>query len=315
MRLRSSSRSLLVLSAWLGMVPFCAGVGEATAQPLGLPQSDPTLLAATPGITALSGRVLDAGGHPLALVRVVDNATSTETDAQGRFLLAPVLVGKSVVQIDGRHVGSGKAAVDYGFYEVQATAASGKTTQLGFNSWLTPIDHSHDVTIASPTTRETVISTPAIPGLEIRLAAGVVVRDAQGQAVTRIGITPMPPDHQPFPGPKNADQRMAFTIQPGPACLYTPAGGIGYARIVYPNYHHYLPRAREGFLRYEPDEHGWRVYGAGSVSVDGSQVIPDRDTVVTDFGSAECDPQTRSHPLIIVKPPQPVSPPIMKVSP
>jgi hypothetical protein len=295
MQARASTDVLNGLCGLLAVLTTASAISPAAAQ-----SAAPALLQAPAGITAIAGRIADANGVGLAGVRVADNAASTATDALGRFLLAPVVVGKSVVQIDGRKVG--RVPVDYGFYEVQALAESGRTTPLGFTSYLTPLDHTHDVTIASPTVGETVVRTPAIANLELHIAAGTVVHDAQGHVVTQIGITKVPANRQPFPGPKDPNQRVAFTIQPGAACLDTAAGGIGYAWIVYPNYHNQLPRAREGLERYEPDQHGWRVYGAGSVSADGRQVIPDRNAVITDFGSAECDPKTRSSPLIIPVP-------------
>jgi hypothetical protein len=84
-------------------------------------------------------------------------------------------------------------------------------------------------------------------------------------------------------------------MQPGAACLYGPKGGVGTARMVFPNVEHELPRARATLWRYEPDGNGWAAYGMGTVSQDGRQIIPDAGVVITDFGSAECDPATRTH--------------------
>lgn len=286
---------MVMLSTAAALATMLVASRAVSAQP------EPAALVAGHGITALSGRIVDASGAGLARVRVVDNATSTYTDAQGRFLLAPVPVGKSVVQIDGRHVKNGTGP-DYGFHEIRAVAKSAETTPVGFTSWLSPIDHAHDITVASPTTQETVLRTPAIPGLEIHIAPNTVIRDAEGKIVTRIGITALRPDKQPIALPDHVAMPLAFTVQPGAACLYTPSGGISYARVIYPNLDHQLPRARLSFWRYEPDANGWRIYGAGTVSDDGTQVVPDRNTVMTDFGSAECDPATRSRPLIIAVP-------------
>jgi len=249
-------------------------------------------LKAAEGVTAISGRVVDVNGRSLAGIRIIDNATSTVSDASGRFLLAPVVTGPSVVQIDGSEAGS----TDYGRYEIRGFAVAGKTTPLEFTSWLSPIDHTHDTTIASPTTSEAIIRTPAIPGLEIRVASNTVIRDAQGKVITELGITSLPPGRQPYALPATIWMPLAFTVQPGVTCLYTPSGGIAYARIFYPNVTKQLPGARVRFWRYEPDANGWRVYGVGRVTANGSQIEPDRNTIITDFDSAECDPNTRSKP-------------------
>ena len=57
------------------------------------------------------------------------------------------------------------------------------------------------------------------------------------------------------------------------------------AWIVYPNYYGLPPGARRDFWHYEPDE-GWYVYGQGTVTADGSQVVPDRRTRIDSFTGA-----------------------------
>jgi hypothetical protein len=138
------------------------------------------------------------------------------------------------------------------------------------------------------------VRTPAIPDLELRIAAGVVIRDADGREMRRVGITAVPPDRTPVPLPKSFDLPTFFVIQPGAACLYDAKGGIGTATMLFPNFAKELPRARATLWRYEPDANGWTPYGQGTVSSDGRQVIPDPGVVVTDFSSAECDPATRT---------------------
>jgi hypothetical protein len=122
----------------------------------------------------------------------------------------------------------------------------------------------------------------------------VVIRDVDGHEVRRVGITAVPPDRTPVPLPANFNLPVFFVFQPGAACLYDAAGGIGTATLVFPNFAKELPRARSTLWRYEPDGNGWTVYGRGTVSGDGRQVIPDPGVVITDFSSAECDPATRT---------------------
>jgi hypothetical protein len=292
-RMSSVALAAIVIAAW-------AGLGEA-----GKAGEFVEPLKAAVGITAMSGRVLNEAGAPLVGVRVTNNATSTQTDAQGRFLLAPVPVGDSVVQIDARHAGAGGTS-DYGFYELHAESEPGMTSVINFPASLTAIDHTHDVTFPSPTVADVVVSSPALPGLELVIPRGTVIRDAEGNLVTRVGITVVSPQRTPYPMPAGVNIPFAYTIQPSGACLYDTKGGIGYARIIYPNVFNHLPRARETFWTYEPDRAGWRAYGYGQVSPDGTQVIPDRDTVITDFYSAECDQATRTHRLVLpTAPPRP----------
>jgi hypothetical protein len=78
------------------------------------------------------------------------------------------------------------------------------------------------------------VTTPHIPGLELHIPAGTMIRDVDGQVVTSISITPIPVDRPPFPLPPAAEVPIYFTIQPGLATLSSkatpwPAG----ARLIY----------------------------------------------------------------------------------
>lgn len=245
------------------------------------------------GVTALSGQVVDLDGRGLAGVELSVGSSRTRSNDQGRFLLTYVIPGKAVLEIDGRRAGP-KRDDDYGYYQARVEAVPGRTTVMPYRHWLPRIDHSHDVTIPSPTRSEVVVKTPAIPDFELRIPAGTVIRDVDGKIVRRIGITAVPPDRTPIPLPDNVEIPTFFTIQPGAACLYDAAGGIGTATIVYPNFDKELPKARAMLWRYEPDANGWTTYGIGTVSADGRQIVPDAGAVLTDFYSAECAPSTRS---------------------
>src|SRR5262249_50375659 len=258
------------------------------------------------GVTSFSGQVVDLNGHGLPGVELMVGASRTLSDDNGRFLLTYVTPGKTVLQIDGRRAGA-KREVDYGYYQARVEAVAGQTTVLPLKSWLPRIDHSHDVTIASPTPTEVVVRSPQMPDFELRIAPGVVIRDVDGQVVTRVGITPVPSDRAPVPVPEHFEVPTIPIIQPGAACLYDARGGVGIARMIFPNFAHELPRARANLWRYEPDGNGWTPYGMGTVSADGRQVVPDAGVVITDFASAECDPATRSRQPLPVR--QHVHPP------
>ncbi|MBL8212614.1 MAG: hypothetical protein JNK87_18010 [Bryobacterales bacterium] len=49
---------------------------------------------------------------------------------------------------------------------------AGRTNVLPYTIWMTTIDRGQEVTIPSPTTRDTVITHPRMKGLELRLPAG-----------------------------------------------------------------------------------------------------------------------------------------------
>jgi hypothetical protein len=81
------------------------------------------------------------------------------------------------------------------------------------------------------------VTSPTMPGLELRLPAGTVIRGEDHEVVTAVSLTPIPLDRTPFPLPQNATFSMFFTIQPGGAYLSTP-GPIRGGWLVYPNVNH-----------------------------------------------------------------------------
>jgi hypothetical protein len=60
-----------------------------------------------------------------------------------------------------------------------------------------------------------VITNPHIPGLEVHLPPGTVIRDDDGQTVTELSLTPIPVDRPPFALPPGVTVPVFFTVQPG----------------------------------------------------------------------------------------------------
>jgi hypothetical protein len=184
-------------------------------------------LEARPGVTALAGQVLRLDGRPLADVTLTMDGHSTRSDRTGRFLLRldSLASGEHELLIDARTANRPRRT--YGVFEARVTMTAGRTTTLPFTIWSPVLDTVHQVTIPSPTKTETVITTPLIPGLELHLPAGTVIRDHDGAVVRTIGITPIPVDRPPFPMPADAEFPVFFTIQPGGAYLHSYGASKG----------------------------------------------------------------------------------------
>ena len=240
-------------------------------------------LHALPGVTALAGQALRLNGAPLAGVTLTFGGRSAQTDETGRFLISSLPAGTDVLSIDGRS--ASKPGRAYGYFEVRVDVVAGKTNVLPFKIWMTKLDQAHAVSFPSPTTKETLISTPEIPGLEVRLPAGTVIKDSDGKVVTQLSITAIPVNRPPFPLPAGVEVPLYFTVQPGSSYIF-PSG----ARIIYPNYTHLAPGTRANFWDYDPDQKGWFIYGHGTVTPDGKQVVPDPGVVVWEFTGAMLSP-------------------------
>ena len=252
-------------------------------------------LQAQRGSTALAGQVLKLNGEPLQHVTLEIGNRRAQSDSTGRFLLTDIPAGHQVLVIEGATAGiNGKK---YGRFEFGDEVKSGVTNKLDFRIWMTPLDVAHEITIPSPTTKEIILTTPTMPGLELRLPAGTVITDANGKVVRKITITPVPLDRPPFPLPFVVVPTY-FTVQPGGAYISVNGNGAKGARLFYPNTEHKNPGVPYAFWNYSADHNGWFVYGEGRVSKDRTQVVPDPGVVIYDFsgamvGSGNAGPNTQ----------------------
>ncbi|GAA2532014.1 RHS repeat-associated core domain-containing protein [Winogradskya humida] len=242
------------------------------------PKSAPASPKAPAGVTALSGRILTLDDKPLANVTVTVEGVTGRSDAGGQFLLQGLKPGHRVLRVDGATASS--AGRTFGLHDIGVDVDAGRTTVLPYTIWLSKLDTGHTVKFASPTAKEVTIATPDIPGLEVKLPAGTVVRDVNGKVVTELGITAIPVDRTPFPLPRSQVPSY-FTVQPGSSYVF-PEG----ARVIYPNFTHDAPGARMNFWHYDPAGKGWFVYGKGKVTGDGKRVEPDKGTEVYQFTGA-----------------------------
>ena len=225
------------------------------------------------GETAIAGQILRLNGQPLPGVVISAGGRSTRSDQHGLFLLRGVAPGSQVLTVDGSVPDCDGA--EYGYYEINVDAQPWQTTVLPFSIWLPKIDVANAVTLAAPTTNDVVITHPQMPGLEVRIPAGTLIRDRAGRIVTRVSITPIPVDRAPYPMPEFAEFPVYFTLQPGNARLEGADGRPRQAQVVYPNYAKFATDDRIVFWSYDASEREWHPYGMGRVSADETRILPD----------------------------------------
>ncbi len=233
------------------------------------------------GATGISGQALVIDGTPLAGVTLEVQGTGkqTKTDHTGRFVLDGLSAGHQVLVIDGESADHGSRR--YGRFIVGVEVTRDKVTPLGYTIWMTPLEPAGNKTIHEPLKHETVLTNTSIPGLQVKLPAGTTIRSSTGALVHNVNLTAVPVDRPPFPLPLFATGVPTyFTVQPGGA--YLSKG----AQIVYPNWGHVPAGQRVDFWNYDPTDKGWYVYGKGTVSANGQQVIPDPNVRVWEFTGA-----------------------------
>ena len=250
--------------------------GDWTSKNPRSPWQDLPRLEAEAGVTALSGQTLTLRGQPLANVTLEIDGAKTVTDSTGRFLLKSLNAGHHVLKIDGSS--ANRPGGTYGIFRAGVDIAAGKTNTLDYIIWMPRLDMANAVTIGSPTANDAFVTTPRIPGLELRLPSQTVIRDLDGRAVTQLSITPIPTDRPPFPLPLGIHVPVFFTIQPGGSRVIPPR-----AQLIYPNFTNSLPGTRIDFWNYDPEGKGWYVYGQGTVLPNGSQIMPDPGVVLYEF--------------------------------
>lgn len=236
---------------------------------------DQAPLLANPGETALSGLVLTLKGQPLSDVTISVGGQTTRTDQTGRFLLRTT-AGHAVMIIDGRS--ASRPGRVFGIFRAGVDVKANQTNVLPYTIWMPKLAMAQAVNIPSPNAQDIVVTTPQIPGLELHLPAGTVIRDLDGKPVTQLSITPVPTDRPPFPLPSGLSVPVFASIQPGGSVLIPPR-----ARLIYPNYTNKKPGTRMSFWNYDPTEKGWYIYGRGTVTPDGKQIVPDPGVVIYEF--------------------------------
>ena len=220
---------------------------------------------------SISGTVVLIDDHPVAHVRVAVGTIDTYTDASGRFTLDHVRAGHQSLFVDGSTADHGGR--EFGQFAVGIDILPGTVSQLPYRMHLPRILDRDKIELPSPTERDMVVTHPDIPGLEIHIPAGTVVRSHDGRIVTELAIVPMPVDRAPYPSPVNFP--VYFSLQPGGATVENldPRAQQGIT-LTYPNYGHVPAGTPAGFLAYSPED-GWREYGKGAITPDGAQLKPE----------------------------------------
>ena len=229
-------------------------------------------LMAPPGVTALAGQVLRLNGQPLANVTLQIADRTTQTDRSGRFLLAGIPTGYQTLIMDGST--ANRPGRTYGIFDYGLYPKAGHTKVLPFTIWMPLLDTHNAVALPVPTPREVVVTTPRVPGLEVRIPENIVLQTTAGP-LRWMSLTEIPVDRPPFPLPEGST--FFFTPQAHGADVLRPDGSPSPkgVRMIMPNRPGFDPGLQVDLLSYETGHHGWHVYGQGTVSADGRQIVPD----------------------------------------
>jgi RHS repeat-associated protein len=235
-----------------------------------------TLQVLGAGATILSGQVRDEDDKPVKNALVKLGILQVITDDGGNFLMQNPPVGADqLLFIDGGPASTPGRSLPIVPYKV--TIVAGQNNTLGFIPRLHFQKTTGFVDISNSAV-ERVVTDPELPGFMMTIPTGATITGWDGQPNTKVSVRRVPIDRTPLP-PVPADSiapvvYMDFFDKPGGG---TPSEPIP---ITYPNDLGVPPGTQVELWYYDEAPDGtrpnqWAQYGTGTVSADGSQVIPD----------------------------------------
>ncbi|MGH9783994.1 MAG: DUF6531 domain-containing protein, partial [Terriglobia bacterium] len=228
------------------------------------------------GTTTLAGQVRDEDNKPVKNALVKLGSLQVPTDDGGNFLMQNPPVGvDQLFFIDGGPASTPGRNLPIIPYKV--TILAGQANILGFIPKLHFQKTTGLVDISNSAVQRTV-TDPELPGFMMTIPAGATITGWDGQPNTQISIRRVPIDRTPLP-PLPGD-RVSPTVYMdyfGKQGGGTPSEPIP---ITFPNDLDMPPGTQVELWFYDEAPDGsrpnqWAQYGTGTVSADGSQVIPD----------------------------------------
>lgn len=280
----TANQSTVLLLTTTGATP--AGTTPLTVSTAGLLNGVLTTRSVTvnvqvlaAGVTTLSGQVLDEDDKPVKNALVKLGILQVSTDDGGNFLIQnPPAGADQFLSIDGGPASTPQHNLPIVPYKV--TIVAGQNNTLGFTPKLHFQKTTGLVDISNSAVQRTV-TDPDLPGFQMTIPAGVTITGWDGQPNQQISIRRVPIDRTPLP-PELPGNRLSPVVymdyfgKPGGG---TPSEPIP---ITLPNDVEADPGTQVELWFYDEAPDGsrpnqWAQYGTGTVSADGTLIVPDID--------------------------------------
>jgi hypothetical protein len=218
--------------------------------------------AGDPGLTAVSGVVLDNSNLPIAgvTVRIRDTALTASTDAQGLFQISPTPIGTLKLIVDGSTAQRPGAWPDL---EFDLTTVPGRNNTLRMPIYLLPLDLTHGIQVDE--THGGTLTLPQLPGFALQIQPGSVTFPNGGRS-GMVSVTVVHSDKVPMVPNFGQQPRLIVTIQPAGARFDPPA------RLTMPNVEGLAPGQVTEFYSFDHDLGHFVSIGPGTVSDDGTLI-------------------------------------------
>lgn len=291
-QITAGQTSLLTLSAPAGQAVGPATLkisASATVNGIGLTQSASVALNVQPVSTSFIGRtsVDDARETPLAGVTVTflgkdgmggttQCSGQTQSDQAGNFSftgLGPECSGPQLIGYDGTTVTSPPGT--YAGVNLVYALQSGQVTTSPVVVHLPRIDNKETFFVQQNSAQDQSHSYKSVPGLSVTIYAGTTFTMPDGSKPDPFPLVALevPVDRLPDQKPTVPTMLSAFIVafQPANVVASRPAA------VSYPNTLNTPPGSNMTLMTLDPTLGRMVPYGTGTVSLDGTQIVPDGD--------------------------------------
>ncbi len=213
---------------------------------------------------------VDFQGHPTGC------SGQAVSDAAGNFMIANLpspCVGTQLIRYDGSTVTS--PAGTYAGVDLLYTFTPGQVTTAPVLIHLPRVDDAETVMVQQNASTDQTFTFRSIPGLSVTVYAGTTFTLADGTQPNRFPLiaVQVPVDRLPDQMPQGGSTIMPFIVafQPANTTASQPVA------VTFPNTLNTAPGTNMPLDTLDPTKGVMVQYGTGTVSSDGTQIIPDPD--------------------------------------
>ncbi|MDH5526462.1 MAG: carboxypeptidase regulatory-like domain-containing protein [Nitrospirota bacterium] len=229
-----------------------------------------------PGLTAISGVVLDNTNVPIPDVTVRVEGTTREavTDAEGQFILNNAPVGPIHLIVDGSTAGV-PGVVEYPILGHDISTVSGASNGLGMPIYLVPLDLTNAKLVGGADAVSYTLE--GVPGFELTVHPNSTTFP-DGSSEGYLSVTTVHGDKVPMVPQMGQQPSLIVTIQP-PGVVFDPP-----ATLTMPNVDGMGAGEKTNMFSFDHDIGAFVSIGTGSVSEDGMLLVSDPGVGVVKSG-------------------------------
>ena len=217
-------------------------------------------ISGAPEETEITGVVLDNTSVPVAGVslRIEGTALTTQTNAQGQFVIKPAPVGYVKLIVDGS---TAQRTGTWPMLEFSMYTLPGNDNNIGMPIYLLPVDVQRGLSVDE--SHGGTLTLPELPGFSLTIAPGSVTFPG-GSRTGTVSVTLVHADKMPMTPGFGQQPKFLVTIQPPGAHFDPPAA------ITFPNVDGLAPGSITEMYSFDHDLGQFVAIGTGSVSADGT---------------------------------------------